>query len=94
MKGDIHLKEMVEQGDRECDVFHEAFWICSEEMTEHTRKVLYLEKCYRAVCAGERLSQKIQFDFSKAFLAMENAHLMLICVCPGLPWNMQAVLLL
>lgn len=59
---------MVEQGVKECNVFHEAAWICLEETTEHTRKVLYLEKCYRAVCAGERLSQKIQLDLSKAFL--------------------------
>lgn len=66
---------MVEQAARECDVFHEAVQICSEKSTEHTRKVLYLEKCYRAVCAGEMLSQKIQLDLSKAFLAMDTCSL-------------------
>lgn len=50
---------MVEQRDRECDAFHEAVQVCSEEMTEHARKVLYLEQCYRAVCAGEMLSWQI-----------------------------------
>lgn len=61
---------MVEQRDRECDAFHEAVRICSEELTEQARNVLYLEKCYRAVFAGEMLSQQIQLDLSKAFLAM------------------------
>lgn len=50
---------MVEQRDSECDAFHEAVQICSEEMTEHTRKVLCLEKCFRTVCAREKLSQQI-----------------------------------
>lgn len=59
---------MVEQRDRECDAFHEAVQVCSEEMTEHARKVLYLEQCYRAVCAGEMLSWQIRLDLCKAFL--------------------------
>lgn len=68
---------MVEQRDRESDAFHEAVQVCSEEMTEHTRKVLYFEQCYRAVCAGEMLSWQVQLISVKLSWRHAHAHLCL-----------------
>lgn len=66
---------MVEQQDRECDFMRLSRHV--QRKRQHTRKVLYLEKCYRAVCAGEMLSQQILLDLLKLSWQWAHAHLCL-----------------
>lgn len=73
------------QRDRECDVFPKAIWLCSAQMTEHTRKdtPCCVLRSVRAVCAGETLSQQILHDLSEALPATGTRLSVSAVLCPS-----------